>query len=158
MPTFYRGNFSQLWVTLRSDEVLGELSGDYLEDYFGNAGQVSLVLPDNTRVPLLMSEVVSDTPEIPHDSFTGVVELSGLANGHYAIQGRVRDVIGNYTIIGAVENPFGSERVISLEFDIVPGFGVMVMFGALKLTGAISFTVKFTRPIFSVPLTTEINF
>lgn len=142
MANFYRGNFSQLWITLRADETLGDLDGSYIEDYFGVPGQISLMLPDSSRMPVLMSELLSATPSTPHDVFTGAVDLNGLANGHYIVQGRVRDVLGNYSILSAIENPLGDERIIGLEFDIVPGFGVVISFGTLKLTGGVAFDVR----------------
>lgn len=162
---FYRGQFSQLWLTLRSDEVLGMLDTDYIEDFNGVDGQISVLMPDNTRMPVLMSEVLSDTPDVPHDSFTGAIELADVPNGHYQVQGRVRDLTGNYTVIGTVANPIGNERVIALEFDIVPGFGIIVSFGTLKLTGGISFktpvphtTFSQGKPLFATPIHLELHF
>ncbi len=139
MPVFYRSQFDELWMTLRADEVLGFISGDYLEDYFGNPGQLTLVLPDDTKQPLLMNEVTAATPSIPHDVFTGVIDLTTVPNGVFSLQGRVRDELGNYTIIGAVENPIGTERVLNLTFTIAPGNGIVIDFGPLVLTGGISF-------------------
>lgn len=149
MPNFYRGNYTQLWLTLRSDEILGLLDSDYLEDYNGVDGQISVVLPNNTIMPVLMADVPAETPLIPHDTFTGALELADLPNGHYTVRARVRDTLGNYTIIGAVANPIGNERIISLEFDIVAGFGIIISFGTLKLVGGVGFKVSLPSASFS---------
>ena len=41
MSTIYRGGMTTLWLTLQSNEALGVLDTDYMEDYFGAEGQVS---------------------------------------------------------------------------------------------------------------------
>lgn len=131
MQTFFKQNYSQMWVTLRSDETLGLLDSDYVEDFHGVDGQVSLwnTVTDE-RIPVLMNVVtgVDDpTPSIPFDVFTGVVDILDLPLGIYHIQGRVRDAFSHYTILSEVETPFGDERIIPLlikvtESDIIIDF------------------------------------
>jgi len=146
MPTFYRGLFTELWITLRSDEVLGILDSDYLEDYFGIDSQVTVRHENGTPYTVLMNEVTEETPSIPHDVFTGFLDLSTVPDGEYTVQGRVRDLIGNYTILNEVETPFGDERIINLTFTISstgPPSGLIVAVGSLKLMGGLSIELKF---------------
>lgn len=136
MATFYRRTFEEFWLTLKSNEVLGLLDGNYLEDYFGVDGQVSLLhVNSGIRFPVQMLEVFSDTPNVAHDSFKGFRNLSDLPDGEYEVQARVKDTLGNYTIIGAVAAPFGNERIINLPFSIVDGVPVVpiISMGSLAL-------------------------
>lgn len=122
MTVFYRQNFSQLWIKLQSNEALGVLDSDYLEDYFGVDGQVSLLhVPTGQRFAVLMVEVPQETPAVPHDVFQGYRFLSALPDGEYQVQCRVRDVLGNYTVVGDVASPRGDERRIALSFEVRPG-------------------------------------
>lgn len=131
MSIVYRGLFSTLWITLQASEELGLVAGDYLQDYFGNSGQVSIYhLDTDTYYPLVMIEVPEDTPQIPHDVFVGQTSLAGLPNGAFEIRGRVRDVAGNYSILSAVLSPFGGEQVVALGFSIAPGSGVIFSMSA----------------------------
>lgn len=171
MPTFYRGLFTEMWVTLRSDEVLGVLDSDYLEDYFGTDGQVTLRYQDGTFYNVLMNEVPEETPGVAHDVFTGPVDLSIIPDGIYTIQGRVRDIIGNYTILDEVENPIGDERVINLTFTVAstgPPSNLVVSVGPVKLMGGITmemsfepapdFVLSFEAPAFDVSLMSGVEF
>ena len=122
---FSRANYQQVAITLSSNEILGLLSSDYLEDYSGNNGSISLFhVASSVRYPLLMTEVFVETPTIPHDVFRGYFVLAGKPDGLYWLQGRLRDVVGNYTVLGQVANPIGNERVLEIGIDIVPGFGI----------------------------------
>jgi hypothetical protein len=147
MSTFVRGFFTELWITLRSDETLGILDSDYLEDYFGVDGQISLLHDSNVRYTVAMNEVAEETTNIPHDVFTGFLELDSIPNGHYIVQARVRDIANSYTILGAVENPLGTERVINLEFDVVDGppSNVTVEIGPLSIMGMLSMEMKLVK-------------
>jgi hypothetical protein len=138
---FLRQAYTELWITLTSNEVLGILDSDYLEDYYGTDGQITLHnLTTGERIPVLMTEVFTTTPEIPHDVFTGFIELAPLTNGEYQIEGRVKDVFNHHTIIGEVQNPFGSERIISLPLTITET-DVIIEFGDLaRITAGISVT------------------
>jgi hypothetical protein len=171
MPTFYRGPFTELWITLRSDEVLGVLDSDYLEDYFGADGQVTLRYQDGTFYTVLMNEVTEETPGVAHDVFTGPVDLSTIPDGIYTIQGRVRDVVGNYTILDEVETPLGDERIINLTFTVSstgPPSNLVVSVGPVKLMGGITlemqfeptpdFVLSFENPVFDVSLMSGVEF
>ena len=150
MPTFYRNAFSELWITLSSNEVLGVLDSDYIEDYFGVDGQITVRHESGTPYTVLMNAVPEDTPSIPNDVFTGFLDLPSVPDGLYTIQGRVRDVIGNYTILNEVETPFGGENVMTITFIIssdVFGTTLVVYIGPVTLTGGFSFTAPFaTEP------------
>jgi hypothetical protein len=129
---FARSQFSEIRITLRSNEVLGELDQSYIEDYFGTGGQVSLChLATDTKYPVLMGEVTDSTPNVPHDVFRGFASLENLPDGAYEIQGRVRDLTGNYTILGEVSNPIGTERIVHLRFSVVPGEAIVEIFAPL---------------------------
>jgi hypothetical protein len=154
---FYRSQYTELWITLSSDEVLGVLDSSYIEDYFGVDGQITLRHENGTPYTVLMNELSSETPNIPHDVFTGLADLDSIPDGNYYIEGRVRDVIGNYTILHAVENPLGSERVLNLQFKVVEGYvpsGYVVNLGPLKLMGGITLTSNFKEDI---EITTQIK-
>lgn len=124
MSTIYRGTLDNLWIKLQSNETLGILDSGYLEDYFGNDGQVTLHhIPTGDNYPLVMAEVPTETPEVPHDAFRGMTSLGTLPNGAFEVRGRCRDLVGNYTVFGSVQSPYGGESVIELLFSILPGWG-----------------------------------
>jgi hypothetical protein len=122
MQIFRRQDFNQIWITLRSDEILGALDSSYIQDYFGNQGQITLYhLDTQVRTPIPMEEVIGQddpTPSIPHDVFTGYVDLNVVPDGNYKVEGLVRDISGNYTILSEIEVPQGSERIIDFELRI----------------------------------------
>lgn len=116
---FYRGSYNDLIITLTSDEPLGIVDTDRVEDYYGIDGQVSLYhVQDDAYYSLAMTEAPSQTPGIDDDVFVGVKDLSTLPDGDYTIRGRVVDKHGNYTILDSVQSPFGNERIIALGFSI----------------------------------------
>jgi hypothetical protein len=138
MTTFARGNFTQLWLKLTSDEPLGVLDTDYLEDYFGNDGFITLYhVGTETNYQVSMLPVPGDTPGVDNDVFSGVYSpLSTLPNGAYELRFRCRDPYGNYTISNSVLNPFGDERVLALMLTLVTsenpyvvGIGVVARLG-----------------------------
>jgi hypothetical protein len=147
---FSRSIFTELWITLSSNEQLGVLDSDYIEDYYEVDGQVSFYNVDTgTRVPILMNELTPDpTPSVAHDVFTGYITLSSIPNGVYQVQGRVRDILGNYTILSAVDTPLGGERLITLQFEVgeAPS-GVVVIIGPLKLSGGVTATTKLSGDV-----------
>jgi len=121
MQIFYRQNFTEIVLTLRSDSSLGLLDGGYIEDYFGIDNQLTLHNMDtNSRVALLLDEDTDVTPSIPHDAFSAVIDLSSTIDGLYRIEGRVRDTAGNYTILSDFSTPNGTEDLIMLELLISP--------------------------------------
>jgi hypothetical protein len=122
MKIFHRQQFTRLWITLQSNEELGVLDSGFLEDYFGVNEQLTLhKMSDDTRTPILMNSVVGlddPTPMLPNDVFTGFVELSDLENGTYFIEGCVRDVVGNYTVLTASQNRAPDLPTTTLELRI----------------------------------------
>lgn len=142
---FGRAEFNELTLTLSSSKELGVLDNDYIEDYYGTNGQISLYHYDTKqRYYVMMNEVFTETPEIPHDVFRGFLPMSFLPDGVYRIEGRVRSNSGFYTILSEVANPFGNERIIPLDFNIYSGVIVTtetsVLFdielGLLKISGS----------------------
>ena len=119
---FYRADHTNLVIRLDSNEPLGILDTDYIEDYNGDDGQLTIYNVDTiTDTPLSMVPLPFETPGIPNDVFQGSILLSSLPDNDYQIRGRVRDVIGNYTILSAFGSPNGNERVMMFEFSIVGG-------------------------------------
>lgn len=126
MPTIYRGGMTTLWLTLQSNEQLGILDTDFVEDYFGNDGQVSLYhISTETHYPVVMVAQPDQTLGIDNDVFMGSYLFSVLPDGDYEIRGRVRDVVGNYTILSAFQNPVGGEGLQALGLTIASGFGTI---------------------------------
>jgi hypothetical protein len=121
----YRGSFSSLWVTLQSNEQLGILDTDYLEDWAGNDGQVTVHHVEGaTDYPVLMVEQPAQTPGTANDVFRGQIDLDAVPDGNYEIRGRCRDIVGNYTILNSVQSPVGGEQVIAMGFEIKAGAGL----------------------------------
>jgi hypothetical protein len=118
---FNRESFTQLWITIRSNESLAILNSGYVEDYFGVDGQLTLHnMTDGTRISFVMNEDIDETPSIPHDVFSGFLDLTTLDNGLYRIEGRVRDGLGNYRILSDFQSPNGTEDVTLFELQISP--------------------------------------
>jgi hypothetical protein len=131
---FYREQYAEIELVLSSLEPLGILDTDYLEDAAGVDGYISLHhLASGARVSVPMSPVGSSTV-----NFRGFALLSSLQNGVYQIRGRVRDQWGNDTILSAVDNPAGGERVLELGFEIRAGAGVSICFGSLEVGGVLA--------------------
>jgi len=146
MTTFFRGTFQELWLTLSSDEPLGILDTSYLEDWSGQDGRVSLLhLPTGQRFPVPMAPAPSDS----RVNFKGWISLSGMPNGAYGIQGRVRDLLGNTTVLGDYHAPDSSERVLRLDFDLadasvvtpVVRLGPALLQGGMRLPASLPFNV-----------------
>jgi len=142
---FARASYTQLWLKIRSDETLGILDSDYLEDYNGVDGQITLHhVATVTDYTVLMSHVPGETPTIPFDVFQGVYSpLADLPDGIYELRFRCRDVMGNYTIVNSVQNPFGGERILSLNLEIVPFlFGYIYQEGSVIARGGITIDLR----------------
>lgn len=121
----YRGAFATLWITLQSNEQLGILDTDYLEDYAGADAQVTVHhIEGATDYPVLMIDQPGQTPGTPNDVFTGQLVLATLPDGNYEIRGRCRDLAGNYTILNSVATPIGGEQIIVMAFEIKAGSGL----------------------------------
>lgn len=139
---FYKGLYSEIWVKLVSNETLGVLDFDYIEDYYGNDGQLTLRhLETDEAYPVLMQSLDSDTPSIDKDVFQGFHASASLPNGNYQIEGRVRDIAGNYTILSAFENIDGSERLIGFNFWLREGMGQAIDLGSVKIFGGYTFDI-----------------
>jgi hypothetical protein len=123
MPSlvFHRTGFDELWITITSNETLSVLDTAYVEDYFGVDGQLTLHnMTTDVRTPFVMTEDIDETPLTPHDVFIGVVDLTGLPDGTYRVEGRVRDILGNYRILSDFFDPLGTEDVTLYEILITP--------------------------------------
>ena len=138
MSVFYRGTFTALWLNISSNEALGILDTDYIEDYNGVDGHITLFnVGTGTPYDVVMLSVPSETPSVDNDYFRGAISLLTIPNGQYEVRCRVKDVVGNYTIIGAVSSPIGGERILSLPIDVLAGDPVryIVDVGPLALRG-----------------------
>ena len=119
---FYRSDHTTLFIQLDSDEPLGILDTDYVEDYNGVDGQLSVYnVTTTTRTAMVMVSQPAQTPGVDNDVFLGQLPLASLPNGDYEIQGRVRDLIGNHTILTRFNSPIGNETVINMLFEIKDG-------------------------------------
>jgi hypothetical protein len=121
MLTFHRASFTELWITIESDEPLSILDSAYVEDYFGVDGQLTIHNMDtDVRTSFLMAEDPLETPTIANDVFTGFVDITTLPDGIYQIEGRVRDTLGNYRILSDFQTPNGNEDITLFEIEITP--------------------------------------
>lgn len=126
---FPRGSFTNMQLRIKSSEELGILDSGYVEDYDGVDGYVTLRRvsnDDRTSYPAIA--LPGETPGIDNDVFQITVPLSSVLNEQYVLEGRVRDLIGNYTIFGAVATPIGGEDVTALTIEIVDGFSVRYVY------------------------------
>ncbi len=115
MTIFNRNGFATLVVSLQSDEGLGILDTDYIEDYNGVDAQVTVYhISSATSWPVVMSLV-------PTNLLKGQIALAGLPDGDYDVRGRVKDTFGNYSVITAFAAPNGTEDVIIILFTILSG-------------------------------------
>ncbi len=150
MPTIYRAGMTTLWLTLQSNEALGILDSAYIEDYFGNDGQVSLYHnATDTHYSVLMVAQPAQTPGVGNDVFMGSYLFSLLPDGAYEIRGRVRDIVGNYTILSALQTPAGGEGVQALGLSIASGFAsiYVLQLGPLSIRTGIDTGARFGRKI-----------
>lgn len=147
MTTFYRGTFQELWLTLSSDEPLGILDTDFLEDWSGKDGSVSLLhVSSGLRVSVPMAPVPMDS----RVNFKGWLALAGLPDGRYSIQGRMRDLQGNITILGDYCAPKGNERILHLDFEIAKiavvspavRLGPLLLQGGMRIPAPLHFHVN----------------
>lgn len=117
MIIFYRGSYSQAVITVQSNEVLGDLDTSFVEDYYGNDGQLSFYsLSAGTRSPFLVNWI-DDT----RTAFRGWLPLSIINDGVYELQGRVRDVVGNYTILSDYFDIAALGQKYTLAFEVAAG-------------------------------------
>ena len=163
----FRGSFTTLWITLQSNEELGLLATDYLEDYFGTDGQITLHHVEGpTDYPVLMIEQPAQTPGIPNDYFLGQIPFASIPDGNYEIRGRCKDVVDNYSILNSVQSPLGGEQTIIITFEIRPVGGVFLYYpmpdSAILVRGGFEGPTlirpvleppQMLRPVLSSPLT-----
>ncbi|MCK5643218.1 MAG: hypothetical protein KAJ19_20585 [Gammaproteobacteria bacterium] len=132
---FPRGTFTNMLLTIKSSEELGILDSDYVEDYDGVDGFMTLKrLSDSQRVSYPTVAVPDETPGIPNDVWRITVPLASIDNGFYELEGRVRDIAGNYTIFGAVANPIGGEDITTLTLEVIDGFAVQYTYQTSSVT------------------------
>ena len=155
----YRGAFATLWITLQSNEQLGILDTDYLEDYAGADGQVTVHhIEGATDYPVLMINQPGQTPGTPNDVFTGQLVLATLPDGNYEIRGRCRDLAGNYTILNSVATPIGDEQVLVMTFEIKPGSGLYYPMPASSLLLRPGFSgPDLARPVLTAALASTLR-
>lgn len=122
---FPRGAFTNMLLTIKSSEELGILDTDYVEDYDAVDGYMTLKrLSDSQRTSYPTVAVPDETPGIDNDVWRITVPLASIDNGFYELEGRVRDIVGNYTIFGSVALPYGGENYTTLTLEVVDGFAV----------------------------------
>jgi hypothetical protein len=85
-------------------------------------------------------------------TFKGNYLLSNLSDGIYRVEGRIKDLQGNYTILSEVVVPLGTETVRELQFHIVQ-VKTSVLFDDVRITSEIPFTQKITKAsVFTLPI------
>lgn len=147
LATFFRLNFTELWIKLTSNEALGVLDSNYIEDYNGVDGQLTLRNKDtNTTYSLLMSSVPLETPSVDDDVFIGSYPLSSLPNGDYEILGRVRDIAGNYTILTSYYYNLPNTQIVAYDFRIADGIIFNQDLGQSVISGGYSFKTSYAPP------------
>ena len=165
MSTLYRDNFTTLWVELWADEQLGLLDSDYIEDFDGVDGAVTLHHVDTaTDYQVAMLPYPGETPGTDNDVFKGTLPLSSLPDGLFEVRGRARDAVENETVMGEIAGgtPPGA-RVLSLQLTVATGSSptiyavpVTAAFrGGYSVTagaGGTEFAVFAERPITSATL------
>ncbi len=144
MTIFNRNGFASLVIGLQSDEGLGILDTDYIEDYNGVDAQVTIYhISSTTSWPVVMSL-------IPTNLLRGQIALAGLPDGNYDVRGRVKDVYGNYSIISAFLNPNGSEDILIIGFTIISGAIVGWITGAINAYPRISGNIAVSPRIIGI--------
>lgn len=105
-------------VIIDSDEELGLLDTAYIEDFYGVDGYLTLTHVDSgDEFSIVMANVEGGGP-FPNDHFEGTRDATVMLLGLYEIRGRVVDLVGNYTILSAFQNPIGGEDVQSILFNL----------------------------------------
>lgn len=137
---FNRGTFTEIWFRLASNEALGILDTDYIEDYYGVDGQLTLVhLGTLSEYPVLMSPTVD---AVQGNILSGFKLLAGLDDGDYVLKGRVRDVLGNYTILTDYIVPDLAHTVLfSLTISRASTYSAVTLNG-LTIMGGVTFITK----------------
>ena len=152
MLTFYRGAFTQVEITISASESLGLLDSDYIEDYYGVDGQLTLRRSASAfEVAVLVFPDGLETPSIPNDVFRGLIPLASLADGTYSLLGRVRDTLGNSTILGSVQGG-GIGAVVNLDFRVLAGQGAYYSGETLRASIGLNvfITLRATKDIVSL--------
>lgn len=141
---FPRSSYTNMLLTIKSNEELGILDSDFVEDFDGIDGFMTLKrLSDDLRVSYAAVAVPTETPQIDNDVFRITVPLATTDNGFYELEGRVRDLIGNHTIFGSVASPIGDEDITTLTLEIVDGEAIQYTY----IIGAVT-----ARPVIEIIL------
>lgn len=140
--SFYRRSYTQMWLEVTSDEPLMWLaSGGYIEDYFGVGSQVTLRnTATNTTQEILVAEI---SPTF----LQGYIALDTIVDGTYAIEGLVRDLVGNTLIIGQVSNPSITGTVINVYLTIHPFIGIGAIFSPSFQTKGLNFRLRLIQSL-----------
>jgi len=153
IPTFFRGDMPDLWISLSATDVLGLIGGTSLvQDAHGVGGQVTL-------------RNVSSLAEVP-------VPVVAWGSSGRDLGGRVSLgllVAGGYEIVGQVMSMAGSLLDLGLEFQLVDGpaplNGTVVLPASGALAGAVlrpGTSVGFVPPgpavVTFTPPTTSLEF
>lgn len=117
-PIFYRDSSNNLGFVFKSDETLGILETDYFEDFYGIDGQLT-IRSQATSSELVLTLIPSTN--LPKTEFYGWIPVASLPNGDYTVEGRCKDVVGNYTIITAFQNSIQAQSRVLLGFSIKDG-------------------------------------
>jgi len=134
-------------LTIDANEELGVIDTLYLEDYYGVDGHLTLVHQTTSQeFDIVMADVVGGGA-FAHDHYEGTRDATTMPLGSYEVRGQVRDVIGNRTIITAIQTPVGGERVISLIFDLVEVLIRKLLTQKVAIVRAIRDTSAVTRKI-----------
>ena len=122
---FPRSSFTDMLLTIKSNEELGILDTAFVEDFDGVDGFMTLRrLSDDLRISYAAIAVPAETPAIDNDVWRITVPMVSTINGFYELEGRVRDLFGNHTIFGSVAFPLGGEDITTLTLEIVDGSAV----------------------------------
>ena len=126
-----------MWLEITSDEPLLWLdSGGYIEDYFGVANQVTIRNTKTNTTQEILVEAISPT------LLQGYISLDTIADGTYAFEGLVSDLVGNIAIINQVSNPFKLGTIVNIYLTIHPFIGIGAVFSTNFQTMGLNFRLK----------------
>jgi hypothetical protein len=142
MHVIYRNGYTNLNLTIVSNETMGILDTERVEDYNGINGCLTLYHQSSgMSYQIAMSNEPSITPHIPFDVFRGSYLLSALPDGLYEVRGRMSDLAGNYAILSSFGSP-SSGTVFPLSFEIRPGYNKELSCNLFNLVISLSYNLK----------------